>query len=335
MTTAYNSRPENQTGFKVIKPGALALIQDNGRVGQHRLGLTTGGPLDPEAFYWANTLLGNPENSSTIELSLGGLVLKAQTDTFISVCGAPMPLTINGKKQPLWMVHAIKQGDTIQLGFTSRGLRTYIAVKNGFSIIPILGSTATVMREKVGGLDHHGSSLNAGDILPCANITSTADNQYLPETLQPVYNRHVLLRTMPGYQQHLFSREQQRKFFSSYYRVSEHCDRMGFRLNGNAIKPDKAENKNSMLSEGISLGSIQIPADGQPIILLNDRQTIGGYPKIGTVLSIDLAKLSQLTPGCTVNFEAISLEKAHKIRKETLKKRLAIEPLSNGLIQHK
>ncbi len=297
-------------GFNVVKPGILALLQDKGRFGQSHIGLTTGGPLDPVAFAWANRLLSNSENQNTcIEITMGGLSLTAQVDTYIALCGAPMPLEINDKKKDLWRVHPVKTGDKIDIGFTSRGLRAYLAVKQGFNIQSQFGSTATVVRESIGGLV--GSALQAGDTLPCVGIEKY-NLHCLAANHIPAYNRHVLLRTIPCYQHKHFSRQQKQRFFNSYYRVNENIDRMGYRFDGNKIETSL----NGILSEGISLGAIQIPADGQPIVLLQDRQTIGGYPKIGTVVTADLAKLSQLSPGCTVNFRPVSVETAQRINHE-------------------
>jgi biotin-dependent carboxylase-like uncharacterized protein len=288
----------------VTQPGILSLIQDAGRFGQHNIGLTTGGPLDPEAFNWCNRLLQNKPNSSTLEVSFGGLHLQANIDTFICVTGADMPLRINHREQPLWTVLRVHSGDRIELAFAQSGCRSYLGVADGFDIAPSFGSSATVMREKLGGL--RGDKIQSGDSLPCTNIVNRSA-LYLPKTLQPKYHNGITVRVMPGYQDHHFNRLQQRRFFSSQYTVSDRCDRMGYRLEGPVI----ACEIEGILSEGICHGAIQIPADGQPIVLLNDRQTIGGYPKIGSALSLDAASLAQLAPGGTVNFAAISVHAAH------------------------
>ncbi|WP_421866057.1 biotin-dependent carboxyltransferase family protein [Motiliproteus sp.] len=294
------------TGFKVIQPGILTLIQDAGRFGQHGIGLTTGGPLDPQAFNWANRLCGNDLSVSALEVSIGGLVLEAQIETRLCVTGAAMPLKINGEERELWRAHPIMAGDRIELGFASDGARAYLAVAGGFDIAPSFGSSATVTREGIGGLN--GTKLQAGELLP-ANPAERDGCLVLPESYRPEYGKHANLRVIPGYQQQAFSRLQQRIFFSNDYKVSDRCDRMGFRLEGPEIKPSI----DGILSEGICLGAIQVPADGQPIVLLNDRQTIGGYPKIGSVLSLDTGALAQLMPGSTVSFEPITMEDAHNI----------------------
>jgi biotin-dependent carboxylase-like uncharacterized protein len=297
-------------GLNVTNAGVLSLIQDAGRYGAFNLGLTNGGPADATAFYWANRLCGNELNATTIEISLGGLQLMAQVDCVIAVTGAPMPLTINGQPKELWRSFFVKAGDTIDLGFTSIGVRCYLAVAGGFDIQPSFGSSATVCRESIGGIS--GGKLVDNDVLPC-QVFSTATNQLkqlmLPEHEQPKYSNDVLLHTVLSYQQQYFSSVEKRLFFSSEYQISKHWDRMGYRLQGRAIQADV----DGILSEGICYGAVQIPADGQPIVLLNDRQTIGGYPKIGAVISQDCAKLSQCRQGDNVRFEPISMSQADNL----------------------
>ena len=310
--------------FIVQHPGMLTLIQDAGRFGQHNIGLTHGGPIDLLAYQWANRLCGNDKtpslqvnnpSHSVLEISIGGLILEAQVDSKIAITGANMPLSINGQARELWRSHSVKVSDIIALGYAnpSQGCRSYLAVEGGFNIPLIFGSSATVCREKIGGLN--GGKLQKGDCLPCHSLSHSnglvkGNNRYLKAQDQPMYSDHVLLRTVPSYQQQHFSSLQQRLFYSCEYSVSAHYDRMGYRLAGQTIKADVQ----GILSEGICHGAVQIPADGQPIVLLNDRQTIGGYPKIGSVISLDSAKLGQLSQGGKVHFEAISMETAHNLQ---------------------
>lgn len=293
-------------GFIVKQPGLLTLIQDRGRYGAHNLGLTNGGPLDPLAFDWANRLLGNDINDSCLEVSFGGLILQSQVDSVFAVTGAEVSCKINGKVIEQWRSHAIQKNDLLEFGYATSGVRTYLAVSGGFKVAPSFGSSATVVREKVGGLN--GDKLQAGDELPC---TTGSTNSYLSvaETDRPQYDNQAILRVVLGYQQQAFKPLEHLKFFSSDYQVTDRSDRMGYRLEGEAIHTDMV----GMLSEGICHGAIQIPADGQPIVLMNDRQTIGGYPKIGSVIPIDTAKLAQLQPRSSIRFEQISLEDAHNI----------------------
>ena len=292
------------TGFIVSEPGMLSLIQDHGRYGYFDIGLTHGGPVDLLAFQWANRLCANKINATAIEISVGGLKLTAQIDTTIALTGADMSLTINHHTKEGWRSYTVKAGDIIEIGYANKGLRCYLAVAGGYRIKESFGSTATVCREGIGGLV--GEKLKAGDILPCGGETRT-HNLTLAEPFRPKYSNQVVLRTIPSYQHKHFSPSQQGLFFSSEYTVSNSFDRMGYRLTGKKITGDIE----GILSEGICHGAVQIPADGQPIVLINDRQTIGGYPKIGAVLSIDTAKLAQLKQSDKVRFQPVSMEQAH------------------------
>jgi len=298
------------SSFIVQQAGMLSLLQDAGRFGAHHLGLTTGGPVDKLAFKWANRLCSNELDATTIEITVGGVELIAQGKSKIAVTGAEVPLTINGKMKALWRSHYVNDGDVIKLGFASRGMRAYLAVTGGFKVTPSFGSSATVCREKIGGLD--GGKLNVGNVLAITAVDPArinSSNLILAEKHQPTYSTDIVLRTILGYQQQNFSALAKQLFFNSEFTVSERCDRMGYRLKGEKISADI----DGILSEGICAGAIQIPADGQPIVLLNDRQTIGGYPKIGSVIALDTAKLAQLGQGAKINFVQISIEDAHNI----------------------
>lgn len=299
------------SGLKVINPGMLTLIQDAGRFGFHGIGLTNGGPLDPLAFRWANRLCGaaidsSVSNNTALEISIGGLSLEAHVDTVIAVTGADMPLSINGQSCELWQSHSVKAGDHIELGYAQQGCRSYLAVTGGFDIPHSFGSAATVTRESIGGFE--GERLQQDDILPCASY-KTAQHYVVGNSDRPQYGDAFTARVILGYQQETFSDVQQQLFFTSEYTVSDRCDRMGYRLTGQTIQ----SSVDGILSEGICHGAIQIPADGQPIVLINDRQTIGGYPKIGSMISIDTARLAQLLSGAKVSFEAVSMEQAHNL----------------------
>lgn len=292
------------TAFTVTTPGVLSLIQDAGRFGQSALGLTNGGPMDANAARWANHLLGNDANASLIECSVGGLQLHAKANSYLVVTGADIPLSINGQAVELWTVHKICAGDSIELGMVSKGLRAYVAVAGGFNVQPQFGSTATVLREHIGGLN--GNKLQAGDTLPvtsCHNLTRLS----LPPMLRPQINSVLTLRLVEGYQCQSFSATERQRFYLNSYTVTPQADRMGYKLKGSAIHCEQRQ----LLSEGICYGAVQIPPDGQPIVLLNDRQTLGGYPKMGAVLSLDCHLLAQASAGTQVYFTPISPEQAH------------------------
>ena len=292
------------SSFTVLAPGVLSLLQDLGRFGQAALGLTAGGPMDPQSAYWANRLLSNPQGSTLIECSVGGLQLKANGSSYIAVTGANAALTINGKAAQAWTTHKVSNGDVIELAMASQGLRCYLAVAGGFDVKPQFGSTSTVLREGVGGLN--GNKLQAGDSLPAAQVTSLPRLQ-LPAQYRPQFNRILTLRLIEGYQAASFASTERQRFYLNSYQVTPQADRMGYKLKGGAIRCQQSQ----LLSEGICYGAVQIPPDGQPIVLLNDRQTLGGYPKIGSVLSLDCALLSQAGAGVEVYFTPISAEQAH------------------------
>ncbi len=294
-------------GFRVNRPGVLTLLQDAGRFGHNRFGLTTGGPADPLAFNWANRLCGNDRGITALEVTIGGLELECQADTIFALCGADMPLTINGQPKESWRSQRVKSGDRVALGYARRGMRAYLAVADGFNIPATFGSTATVVREGVGGLS--GNPLQAGDHLPCA-ATSSRQCLSLARGYRPVYGGRVILRVVSGYQSELITNDQQQHFFASEYRLLSQSDRMACRLAGPPIDIDIPD----LLSEGVCLGAIQIPPDGLPIILMHDRQTIGGYPKLGSVMSLDMSQLAQLKPGGLVSFKSVTMAEARHIR---------------------
>ena len=290
------------SGMRVIEQGVLSLFQDQGRFGNHNQGLTQGGPLDAFAFECANRLVRNVSNVTALEISIGGLEIECEVETTLAVTGAAMPLTINGKIKVTWRSHRVRPGDRLALGHTKKGCRGYLAVARGFAANKFFGSTSTVLREELG------RALRAGDILGCDSSEDEGDLA-LPMTEIPSYRDEVCLRVIPGYHHNLFADDARDVFFGSEYRVTNQCDRMGYRLEGPSVESTRL----TLLSEGISLGAIQIPVDGQPIVLLNDHQTIGGYPKIGFVLSCDLAQLGQCNPGARVRFESIPVGDAQEI----------------------
>ena len=304
----------NHQAFTVVQPGILSLLQDAGRFGQHDIGLTNGGPLDKLSFNWANKLLDNDPNACVIEVGIGGLVLQSTINTQIAITGGDAEISINNQTITNWQTHTILKGDKITFGFAKTRTRHYLAVKGGFKIDPMFGSCATVVREKMGGLQ--GEALKTGDSLACLTIESEALNtqtQYkVSSSDQPDYTQAnttqdtIELRVILGYQQDAFNPIEKNRFFDSVFTISDKCDRMGFRLTGPVI----ASSIDGILSEGICYGAIQIPADGQPIILLNDRQTIGGYPKIGSVFSLDIPKLTQRLPGTSLTFKPITMDEA-------------------------
>lgn len=286
------------SGLRVIKPGVLSLLQDAGRVGHQQAGMTTGGPLDEPAFDWANALLGNPRGTAVLEVHLGGLRLRAERDLQIALTGADMQARVGDRQLAPWCSHALQAGDVLALPGARAAMRAYLAVPGGFWAPRVAGSCATVMREGLGGLHGDGQPLKAGDSLALARPAGGSRARCVAPTVIPDYGKPLVLRVLPGYQFDAFSAAARADFFTNEYRVGARGDRMGCRLDGPKIESIPGD----ILSEGIALGAIQIPPDGQPIILLQDRQTIGGYPKLGCVASLDLAALAQAPPGRPLRF---------------------------------
>ena len=325
-------------GFLVIEPGILSSFQDLGRWGQHGIGLTVGGPMDTLSFRNANQLCNNDENTCLIEITVGGLVIESNLTTYIAVTGASFPLKINGVSACRSTTLKIYPGDRIEIGFAEDGMRGYLAVAGGFTLAPVFGSCSTVKREKVGGLYGDGQPITRGDFLPCPeNMICPPFFWEANHVLNDVskYPAITKIRVILGYQIQTFDSTQRNIFLNSEYTLSERNDRMGARLTGPPIK----SSVDGILSEGICLGAIQFPPDGMPIILLRDRQTIGGYPKIGSVFSLDLDKLSQLPQGSKVCFEELSIEEAHNLlhlaraQSNLYKPKINLETLSKEIEQ--
>jgi biotin-dependent carboxylase-like uncharacterized protein len=294
--------------FKVIKTGLLALIQDLGRHGHQSIGLTTGGPMDEVAFRWANALLDNDSNSPEIEITFGMFILEAQADTSIAITGADLAATLNDKSITPWQTYAIKKGDVLAFHQPVWGLRAYLAVKDGFHCEPTLGSVATVVREKIGGLTGKGDKLQKGDLL-AYQAYSGHEQRSVPRLAIPNYGNKEI-PVILGYQYQSFSSLDRANFFSSDYTVSSNSDRMGYRLEGQEVHSDLK----GIISEGIAYGAIQVPKDGQPIVLLQDRQTIGGYPKMGCVTRVGGGILAQQKPGDIIQFTPITVDQAERER---------------------
>lgn len=283
--------------FEVLEAGVLALLQDTGRHGYQHIGVTTGGPMDEHAFLWANRLLGNPPDAAQIEITVGKLRLLAHEDTCIALTGANLGARLNGRELEQWRTCRISKGDRIEFDMPVTGLRAYLAVAGGLKPAEKLGSCATVVREGLGGLDGKGRRLAKGDQIPFDKCDTVAE-AYLPPAEIPDYSRALHLGVIPGYQYRYFSTNQRATFFTNAYEVSQRIDRMGYRLSGAPVH----SSLDGIVSEGIAYGAIQVPSDGQPIVLMKDRQTIGGYPKIGSLSALDTGQLAQRGPGALVHF---------------------------------
>ncbi|MGD8170616.1 biotin-dependent carboxyltransferase family protein [Vibrio sp. TRT 21S02] len=281
----------------VVKPGPLTLLQDFGRFGVAHMGLAQGGPVDDYAYSWANHLLGNPVNSPVLEITLGQAAFRINSDCQLSITGGDLNAKLDGEPLVNWATFSAYKGQILSFSLPKNGLRSYLAVKGGFKVPMQVGSCATVTKDKLGGLKN-GCSIAEGDTIAFTSNHIDHKSVQLTFRYKPDYNLPLKLRVIESYQHHMFSQESLNQFYNCKFRISQHSNRMGYRLEGAAITaPEKA-----ILSEGIALGAIQVPPNGEPIILLNDRQTIGGYPKIGCVARIDLPRLAQAKPGQQVTF---------------------------------
>lgn len=295
--------------FEVIKPGFLTLVQDFGRFSFGRFGLNQSGASDEHAFCWANHLLGNTHDCAALEITLGGCVLEARADSQIAVTGADFNFKINGQIQGLWQTLNIKAGDILSWGMAKEGcgIRCYLAVKGGLKTEQQFGSRSVSLREGVG------RALKQGDMLGFLPMQpETAHVQRIPWFYRPRYDKAVVLGLIKTYQFDEFKAKDKALFFQQTYRISANSDRSGCRLEGEQL----SEIRTTMISEVMSYGSVEITKAGQPIILLKEAPTIGGYPKMGTVFSLDLAKLAQAGTGAMVIFKLMSIEEAQAKRRE-------------------
>lgn len=284
---------------RVLIPGALSTVQDLGRFGYQRFGIGTSGVMDEEAARAANYLVGNESGAAVLEMTIAGAKLEFLADCQIALTGADMGAALNGETIPRGQTVDINAGDVLQLGFIKNGCRAYLAFGGGIAVPEVMGSRSTNLKCALGGFA--GRALQAGDELPVYDAPKVEQRFYE----QPVYASEIAVRFVPGPQADMFSASGMAAFTGEVYTVSPQSDRMGCRLDGAALE---APNGTDIVSDGIAFGSIQVTNSGLPIILLADRQTTGGYAKIGTVITDDLPKLAQATPGTKVRFIAVTVE---------------------------
>ncbi|MGK7378719.1 biotin-dependent carboxyltransferase family protein [Planococcus sp. 1R117A] len=301
--------------LKIIKSGLQTTVQDLGRFGFQKYGVIASGAMDPFAHRTANLLVGNEENAATLEIAMVGPAIQFEEDTFIALCGGDLSPEIDGTAIKMWRTIAVKEGSVLKFGAPRTGCRVYLAATGGIDVPDVMNSKSTYLRAGIGGF--HGRALKAGDIIPthpvspshAASLLHATDNELEWKIAAPRYFDEPVVRMMKGRQFELFNSDSKEEIFSEAFSVSSHSDRMGYRLEG--IKLSLEEPK-ELISEAVAFGSIQVPADGNPIVLLADRQTTGGYPKIGQVASVDLPLISQLKPGDRIRFKEISVEEAQK-----------------------
>lgn len=284
---------------KIEASTALCQLQDGGRFGVRHLGVTQGGALDWVAMYWANWLLGNALQAPVIEVTLGGFSLVAERDCVLAYCGADLDATVDDQPLKPWRSFSMKQGQRLAFKQPLQGARGYLAAPGGFAGRAVLGSCATVVREQLGGVRGDGAPLSKGQVLAFAQ--ACPEPREVPLAPRPVYQAKPVLELVMGAQIAQFSGASLFDAFNSDWALDSRADRMGIRLLG----PQLVYQGAPMISEGIPLGAVQVPPDGQPIVLLNDRQTIGGYPRLGALTPLALAQLAQCLPQAQVRFTAV------------------------------
>ncbi|OMP68100.1 5-oxoprolinase subunit C family protein [Domibacillus epiphyticus] len=326
--------------IKVIRPGLLASIQDLGRYGFQKYGVIVSGAMDSYALRIANLLIGNQEGEAAIEVTLMGTSLQFEEDSLIAITGGNLSPKIEGEAVPLWRPVLIKKGSILQFTASQSGCRAYVTVAGGFDIPQIMESKSTYLRGGIGGFK--GRSLQAGDVLPFQEKTK-ASAPLFARLKQNLKNRsfgsvewyvpagHVMntservIRVIKGMEFDKFSSSSREQFFEQEFQITPQSDRMGYRLSGPELQ---LEQPFELLSEAVAEGTIQVPKDGNPIILLADRQTTGGYPRIAQISSVDLPVVAQLKPGEKIRFKEITREESERLY---LKREQDIEEIKTGL----
>ncbi len=297
--------------MKIIRAGVLTTVQDYGRVGLQHLGVQSGGAMDQIAYRVGNALVGNESGAASLECTLDGPTIDFAEDAVIALTGADCEAMLGEIEipdlRPVWL----RAGVQLRIGAMRRGARTYLAVRGGIDVPICLGSRSTDLRNRLGGLQ--GRALKRGDLLAIGlqpqgtpGWPITGECCWAPWSVRdPLGPSQFPARVhfVPGRHWEQFSGDSRRQFVAQPYRVSAQSDRMGYRLQGPRVQLETAGDR---LSEPVAWGSIQVPPDGQPIVLLADRQTMGGYPCIGEVSAVDLALFAQMKPGDEILFDAIS-----------------------------
>lgn len=311
--------------ISIIKPGLLTTVQDVGRYGYQKYGIIVSGAMDVFSLKCANILVGNDEQEAALEMTFVGATIRFDCDAVIAICGGDFSPSIDDQLLPMWKGVFVQKGSTLTFGNIKSGARCYLAIAGGFDIPKKFNSCSTYLQAKLGGLE--GRALKAGDRLYVRkgkrNVTDhmlarlhEQDRPFLELTptmstfVRPNYAENPIIRVLKGLQYNLFDDASIEAFFSEPFAIEPQSDRMGYRLSGRKIGLQQAT---ELLSEAVAFGTIQVPPDGNPIILMADRQTCGGYPKIAQVISVDLPVLAQLKIGANVRFQKVTLKEAQML----------------------
>jgi antagonist of KipI len=314
--------------LNILSPGLQTTVQDLGRLGYGRFGVAPSGALDSFAMRTANLLVGNPEDAAGLETLLMGLRIQAMADMTIAITGGDLQPRIEKRPLPMWRSHEFKKGETLSFLAPASGCRAYVAFGGGIQVPGVMRSAATNLPSAFGGFE--GRALQAGDVLKVntAPISPSSAGRALNPDLVPVYADKWTLRVIWGPQDKDFPKAARDEFVKSSYAVSPKSDRTGIRLDGPSIEK-KDDIPGSIISEGVISGSIQIPGDGKPIIILGETVS-GGYRKIATVISADLSLLGQIKPGDRVNFTPSATQDADAALQAMEDKIAAIRKISGS-----
>ena len=291
--------------LRVIKPGMLTTIQDAGRWGYQSRGVPVAGPMDSVSLRLANALVGNARGAAGLEITLLGPELEFEDERVIAIAGAEFDVTLDGKVVALHAPFIVSSGSHLRFGMRRRGARAYLAVTGGIATEAVLGSRATHVISAMGGVD--GRPLRAGDAVPLGPTTHLQGTAHASAPIVPLPDRGARVRVMPGPQADYFAADALDVLQSSPYTIGQQSDRMGFRLEGPRLTHARGAD---VISGATPLGVLQVPASGQPILLMADRQTTGGYPKIATVITADIPIAGQLGPGDSISFVVCSIAEA-------------------------
>jgi biotin-dependent carboxylase-like uncharacterized protein len=294
--------------LEVLRAGPLTTVQDLGRPGWGSIGVPPGGAADSLALRLANRLVGNPDGAAGLEMTLTGPELGFAADAWVALAGSRFAATLEGSPVPHARALMVRVGQTLDVGRTLEGARAFLAVRGGLDVLPVLGSRSTFVVGGFGGID--GRPLRRGDRLPVGTIPAGARPLAAREALLPVYAADGVLRVILGPQLDRFAAEATDALLSGTYRVSTSSDRVGLRLEGPRLAHRGAAD---LLPEGIVCGALQVPGDGQPILLGRDHPTTGGYAKIATVIAADLWRLGQAKPGDRLRFAAVAVDEARSL----------------------
>jgi len=299
--------------LEVIESGIFTTVQDLGRYGYQRYGVPVSGALDEFALRVANLLVGNAEGDAGLEITFIGPRIRFLTDTVIAVTGGDLGPLLDDQPIPCWQSAAASKGSVLSFTGPQDGIRAYLAVAGGIDVPAVMGSRSTYTRSNFGGLG--GRMLAPGDVLPVSTRghLSQVVGTRLPVQNVPAYGNSHALRVVLGPQDDAFTEQGIKTFLSSTYTVTPAFDRMGSRLVGPRIEHKRGAD---IVSDGTPFGAVQVAGEGLPIVLLADRGTTGGYTKIGTVISVDLANIAQAQADDTVKFHAVSVGEAHQALRE-------------------